>query len=158
MANPLPNFENKVFDAFGSLALSFGLRHVRSVIHVPELAVFFEGGSVGLAVKFELSMTPWVELAHIERDDAGHIATRERCGLKYILAERAPLEQPMNVPLEDVDDPKLVTVLRELARQVQQYAADVLSGDFRIFPLCRRRAEENLLRTEEQLYKPLQKE
>jgi len=154
MDNPLATFERNVFDAFGPLTSSAGLQHVRSVIHAPELAVFFEGHSVGLAVKFELVMTPWVELAHIVRADDGHITVRERCGLKFILAERAPLEQQTSVPMKDGDDPALAIVLGELARQVQQYAADVLGGDFSVFPLCRRRAEENLRRTEEQLYGP----
>src|ERR1700741_4297452 len=97
----LATFERRVFDAFGSLTSSFGLRHVRSVIHVPELAVFFEGHSVGIAVKSELSMTPWVELAHIVRGDDGHIVARERCGLNFILAERAPLEHHLSEPMED---------------------------------------------------------
>jgi hypothetical protein len=149
---PLATFERKVFDAFGALVSEFHLRHVRSVIHVPEIAVFFEHETVGLAVKFELGMTPWVELAKITRSNDGSVAARERCGLMFLLSERAPREQLLNMPLEDVDDPKLTIVLEELARQVQLYATDVLRGDFTIFARCRSRAAESLRRTEEELY------
>jgi hypothetical protein len=153
MATPLTIFERGVFDTFGSLTSVFGLPHVRSVIHVPEIAIFFENNSLGLAVKFEIGMTPWVEFAHILRDHGGRIVAKERCGLDFILAERSQLEPRLSMPLETVDDPRLIDILEELARRVQQYAPDVLRGDFAIFEVCRQRQEEKLRRTEEELYR-----
>jgi len=111
-----------------------------------ERGVFDARESVGLAVKFELGMTPWVELTQIVRSNNGSIVARGRCGLVFLLAERAPGEKPLDMPLADVEDLKLTVVLKDLARQVQQYAADVLGGDFTIFPRCRIRAQERLRR------------
>jgi hypothetical protein len=139
----LAYFEQAVFDKFGAVISEFHLHHVRSVIRAPEIAIFFERDAVGLSVKFELGITPWVEFANILRSEDGTIVSRQRCALKFLLSEVAPTEQPIYMPLEKVDDPKLGIILEQLARQVRRHGADVLRGDFRIFPMCLQRAEKN---------------
>jgi hypothetical protein len=130
--DPLGVFEDAVFEAFGSLISDFKLQLVRSMIHVPEIAVFFERGSVGLSVKFELGLTPWVELAHIVRSESGLILERKRCSLNAIVAERAVDEPRLTVRLDDVGDRRLRGILTELARRVRRYASDVLQGNVSI--------------------------
>jgi hypothetical protein len=53
---------------------------------------------------------------------------------------------------DDINDPRLPRLLDKLAVKLRRHGADVLRGDFAIFPRLRQRAEENLRRTNKELF------
>jgi hypothetical protein len=147
-------FEQEVFAAFGALISTFQLHHVETVASGPECAMLFRREAVGLTVKFESGVGPWVQLGRLRGPDEHDGPRRELYDLTFLLQERAPAET-QTPGMEDIDDPRLAPALEELAKQTLTYGADVLTGDFEVLPKLRQRALENLHRTEHALYRKL---
>src|SRR5262249_62266318 len=98
--------------------------------------------------RFERMVGPWVELPRLEQTNT---RSAERYDLSFLLTERDPSWKG-SPRCDDIDDPRLPTFLNELAEKLRQFGSDVLRGDFSIFPQLKRRAEENLRRTDKELF------
>jgi hypothetical protein len=147
----MTRFESRVRDAFASLISAFELRRVQSSLLSWEYLVAFENDYAGLLVRFEPRTGPWVELARLAVIN-GKTTRIESYDLVFLLQERGGAWR--KVRCESVDDPCVAETLTRLAQDVQEYATDVLQGDFSVFPRLRKRAEDNLRQTEEWLYNP----
>ena len=141
------NFENAIREAFTFLTDEFGFVRVSSTVRTPEHRIFFENATTRVLVAYELGGIPWVELGKLPAPGE----RGERYDLLFLLMERAPHEiGRITARTREID--QALPTLGYLAGLLREYGADILRGDFAIFPRLRVRAEENLTRTNEQLY------
>lgn len=143
-------FENDVAHAFAFLLAEYGMRRTAFNVHAIECSVAYGNDTTAVCVKYEVGARPWVELARLERIN-DRVVKRERYDLQYLLDERGTTEHQRS-PNQQFDDGRLAMNLADLAGLLRTFASDVLSGDFSIFPRLRERAEENLRRTNREIY------
>lgn len=134
-------FEDLAGEAFRAVIEKYALRKVSSGFQAPDGYLVFVNATSGLAINYALSQGPWVQIGPLHK----------LWDLRFYLQERAPAEASRSFTAP-VGDPRLSDELAELARLTDTYTADVLRGDFRILPNVLRRAEENLRRSELELY------
>jgi hypothetical protein len=146
MTNDLRRFEALVAEAFSFLG-TFGFERGPLTVTPPECRIVFVNDTSEVVVAFELGTGPWIEVG--KRTGPGR--PRERYDLQFLLQERAPNEAS-KVLLRDLDDAVLEAELQRLATLAQRHATDLLTGDFKVLPRLRARAEENLARTNAELY------
>lgn len=148
--NAIDRFEHEVTRTFEFLVSDFGFTRMDTTAQGPEAAVRFQSATTQVSVKFEFFSGPWVELARVEQS-AGTVRAVDRYDLNFLMMERAPGWQGFG-KCDNITDPTLPQLLETLARSLREYGADILKGDFSIFPKLRQRAEENLRRTNKELF------
>jgi hypothetical protein len=129
-------FESTVLDAFGFLVDDLGFRHVETFDFSRERGVNFRNDTTDVSVHDEAGCRPWVVLGRL---DNGLVA--ESHGLFMLLRLRCPEHEADLECKSTFFGPsgyeELSRAILVRADLVQKWAADILSGDFSVFPILR---------------------
>ena len=126
MYHPDPDFtrfKQLVEERFASILAKYAFKLEEARMVFPGMWVHYRNARTELGVYFEYSTDILITLRNVK---AGGY------GLDELLMLRAP-ERVKNTPFGDFDEPLVDGRLRERAEELQQYAGDILGGDFEVF-------------------------
>ena len=150
MIPELSRFEDITTAAFAAVCRSFGLQLTAARQHIPDLWIEFANSTTGVRVTHEIGSALWVELARVGQH-GGKIVWEEPCSLEMLLEDRAPGHLGM-CSVGNLEDPAFAKGLEAKGEGLRDYAADVLRGDFGVFPRLIERARENERRWNRELF------
>ncbi len=132
------DFERIVEHAFGILEPIYGLKRIETQFRKGGVTVTFENKTTRVLLDYEIGEQPWLTL--IDRQNPGNKST-----LGWLLVElgiqKAPTPEQAFHP-KPLENSRLEAVLQEMSTQVQQYGAEILRGDFSIFPKLQDRSSK----------------
>lgn len=135
--------------AFEGLNTEYGLQEVETSEARAECWMTFRTTEVGIRVAYEPGSPIWVELLRLE-PQRDRLVVLERSSLDMLLDARRPgdsvIEKPPNTQ-RDLDQS-----LTRAATNLRHFGADVLSGDFGVFPRLKELESENLRRRNQELF------
>jgi hypothetical protein len=142
----------KAFDAFRRLAAThfgflfdeYGFVEAEARMHPPGMWIHYRNDTSQVSVHFEYGADVWVtvgRLTHFEERLVGG----EQYNLDVLLSLRAPDLELKEEPFPDFDEMRIGEILANRAVALR-YAADVLRGNFDVFPELARITEERFQR------------
>lgn len=135
-------FERDVNESFSFLKEEFGFQLDKINIHLPEIWMSFVNDTTAVSIIYEVGSTPWVELAR-RGNWHGKLVKAETSSLELLLEERAP---SLSMPECEIGQPgteAFRACLGAKAAALRQFGADILDGNFDVFPKLRILAAEN---------------
>lgn len=109
----------------------------------------FRTVEVGVRVAYEPGSPIWVELLRLE-PQRDRLVVLERSSLDMLLDARRPVDSVIEKPPNTQRD--LAESLTRAATNLRHFGADVLSGDFGVFPRLKELEAENLRRRDQELF------
>ena len=129
--NDLRNFERITREAFQFLITDYEFVQQEPIVAGSECAIEYRNRTTGVLITWEWQYYVIVELARLKVTSGG-ISIAERHDLEHLLTIRAPdkhLTQKKHPNCEE-----LKRVLDSYGTLTKEYAEDILTGDFSIFP------------------------
>ena len=137
-----PEFARDVWESFGFLTDEFGFQPGEVTIHLPELWVSYSTDATEITIIYEVGSTPWVELAR-RGNWHGKLVKTETSSLELLLEERTPSASILECEAGQPGTEAFRACLRAKATALRRFGADILGGNFDVFPRLRIRAAEN---------------
>lgn len=125
--------EAAVAETFGPLLAEFGFLRVDGSEMAPEAWIRYQNDTTALTVLEEIGTPPWVKISRLDNTSAGPMEG-EGYSLGHVLSVRAPESLPTAAPRSAIP---LRAQLAALAELVRRHGADLLRGDFEVFPRLR---------------------
>ena len=125
-------FKQLVEERFASILAKYAFKLEEARVHFPGMWVRYKNPTTVLGVDFEYGSDIWITL-------------RDPHAGGYSLDELLMLKAPERVkltPFPDFDEHLVDARLRERAEELQQYAGDILDGDFEVFSQLKRMRTE----------------
>ena len=132
-------FEHLVDKAFLDLETRYGLKKTETAFHKHGCVVRFQNSTTQVILNYEITNLPWLEIADL-RDPEGSRST-----LAWLLVEKGIEKTP--TPDQAFQPTKMASselekTLQTICRQLLEYGAPLLKGDFSILPRLQDRAKK----------------
>jgi hypothetical protein len=131
-------FENMVDKAFWGLEVKFGFKKTETSYKDRTCNVQFKNETTSILLNYELGSTPWLEISDVHN-------AKNKSTLGWLLVElgvdKAPKPEQAFRPTT-LSDGTLEPVLQKMGKQLMDYGADLLKGDFAILPKLHARAKK----------------
>ena len=135
------NFERLIRKTFLSLETKFGFKKTNTNYYSGGVSVTFQNPTTEVVLIYEIGEFPWVTIADINNPET------ERVSLDWLLVELGEREEPTTdesfMPLR-MDDAHLEMELTKKKVELLNFGADLLKGNFAIFPALQKRADDYL--------------
>jgi hypothetical protein len=142
-------FEKVTKEAFHFLMTDYGFEHVSTQAVASDCIVEFRNRTTRVEVWWEWQYSVRVILARYENTSTG-IAIKGEYDLEFIILTRCPEKTVKQEKFPTHD--QLKRTLETYAALLKEYAQDVLTGDFSIFPQLKVLADEQYERTMAEIY------
>jgi hypothetical protein len=153
-ADPFAFFKKTAKGAFAFLTADYGFRHVSTSEHLPECALTFWNRTTAVAIAYEWGGAPWVTVGELEHaPDRTYVS--KSYGLHVVVEERCPgreAELGWGHAYGRATEQDLETFLRAQATLLRECAAELLTGEFGIFPALKKRTAEHRRRRNKELF------
>ena len=131
-------FEEMVDKAFWGLEAKYGFKKTKTSYVDRTCTVQFKNATTEILLDYELGNTPWLEISDVH--NAGNKST-----LGWLLVElgvdEAPKPEQAFRPTT-LSEGTLDPILQKMGQQLLDHGADLLKGDFAIFPKLQARARK----------------
>jgi hypothetical protein len=131
-------FEGIVDRTFGNLKLNYGLKKVETSFRQGGVTVSFENKTTRVLLNYEIGEEPWLTMIELEND-------KNKSTLGWLLVELGVQKAPTP---EQAFHPKLLAAtdleptLLQMNQNLQKYGAEILRGNFSIFPKLQDRSRK----------------
>lgn len=134
-------FKGAAGEILGQLLSRYRLKQVSISEHMPECALKYHNETTGLTVTYEWKAAIWIELSRLDQTADGPLET-ERYGMDLLVAERCP-HKSLSEEFHSIEwnDQAIERILRAYSGLLEEYARDILLGDFRVFPRLQKRTQ-----------------
>ena len=131
-------FESMVDKAFWGLEAKYGFKKTETKFVDRTCTVQFQNTTTDILLNYELGNMPWLAIADIHNSE-------NKSTLGWLLVElgvdKAPTPEQAFHPTT-LNDSELDPILQKMGKQILEYGADLLKGDFTIFPKLQDRARK----------------
>lgn len=138
-------FERLVDKAFIDLETRHGLKKTDTAFHKHGCSVRFKNSTTLVTLNYEISSLPWLEIAELKNPE------QSKSTLDWVLVEqgieKTPTPEQAFQPTKMAEG-KLEATLQTKCRQLLEYGAPLLNGDFSIMPKLQDRAKKYTLACE----------
>jgi hypothetical protein len=132
------DFENMVDKAFWGLEAKYGFKKTRTSYVKRTCTVQFKNATTEVLLNYELGNTPWLEISEIQNP-------KNKSTLGWLLVELGVEEAPKPEQAfhpTTLGEGTLDPSLQKMGQQLLEYGADLLQGDFTVFPKLQARAKK----------------
>jgi hypothetical protein len=132
------DFENMVDKAFWGLEAKYGFKKTKTSFVDRTCTIRFTNTTTDVILNYELGNTPWLEISEVNNPE-------NKSTLGWLLVELGVEDAPK---LEQAFHPTTLTegtlapTLQKKGQQLLDYGADLLKGDFTVFPKLQARAKK----------------
>jgi hypothetical protein len=131
-------FESMVDKAFWGLESKYGFKKTETKFVDRTCVVQFRNKTTEIILNYELGNTPWIEIVDLHNAD-------NKSTLGWLLVElgedKAPTPAQAFRPTP-LTESELEPTLQKMGKQITDYGANLLKGDFAIFPKLQSRAKK----------------
>jgi hypothetical protein len=131
-------FESTVDEAFWGLESKFGFKKTETKYVDRSVTVRFQNTTTEVCLNYEIGGTPWLEILDLSKAE-------NKSTLGWLLVERGEQKAPTAAqafrPVM-LSESQLKPALVKMGQQIVEYGAEVLQGDFKIFPKLQARAQK----------------
>jgi hypothetical protein len=151
--DPFAVFKQSTAAAFSFLVDDLGFKEVATRTHPPECEIKYQNNTTGVTVTYEWGGALWVDLTRLARK-RDEVVEAEKYSLDVLMMECLPNRDINQFRRLDVEAPDqhVNRVLLEYAQILKDCGADILNGDFQLFPKLRKHAEDVLRQRNEELF------
>jgi hypothetical protein len=140
-------FENTVDEAFWGLESKFGFKKVETKYVDRSVAIRFQNATTEVCLNYVIGELPWLEIADVHQ-------TENKSTLGWLLVERGEEKAPTPAQAfhqTTLSEAELKPTLVKMGQQIIDSGADLLQGNFGIFPKLQARAKKYNLECEHYL-------
>lgn len=132
------DFETMVDKAFWGLEAKYGFKKTAINFVERTCTVRFKNATTEILLNYELGNTPWLEIS-----DAQNAENKSTLGwlLVELGEDKAPTPEQAFRPTT-LGEGMLEPILQKMGQQVLDHGAELLKGDFKIFPKLQERARK----------------
>ena len=131
-------FESMVEKAFWGLEAKYGFKKTATNFVDRTCTVQFKNAATEVLLNYELGNTPWLEISDVHNAE-------NKTTLGWLLVElgeeKAPKPEQAFRPTT-LGEGMLEPILQKMGQQVLDHGAELLKGDFKIFPKLQERARK----------------
>jgi hypothetical protein len=132
------DFENMVDKAFWGLEAQYGFKKIKTSFVDRTCTVQFRNTTTEIVLNYELGNTPWLEISDV--NDPENKSTLGWLLVELGVEDAPKLEQAFRPTT--LSEGTLAATLQEKSQQLLEYGADLLKGDFVVFPILQARAKK----------------
>lgn len=151
--DPLAFFKKVTGDVLRFLETDYEFKHISTVIDdtmewVPiiECRMIYRNATTEITVRYDwyedLRGTPELFIARLRQEPGGQVQSVEGYNIDLLISERCP--NKIIKKQEHNSEEKVADILQSYADVLKEHARDVLTGDFRIFPVLRTHLEKEI--------------
>ncbi|MBM3150852.1 MAG: hypothetical protein FJZ96_01385 [Chloroflexi bacterium] len=132
------DFERMIDRTFGSLEANYKFKRLETTFRRNGATVRYENATTGLVLSYEIGDEPWLTMVDLNN-------TKRKSTLGWLLVEQGVAKSP--TPKEAFQQKTLgpesiEPFLQKMSSQLQEHGAEILKGDFSIFPKLQGRAQK----------------
>jgi len=131
-------FEAIVDKAFRDLEAQFGFKKIATTYIDRSVTVQFQNATTEVLLNYELGDTPWLSISELENPE-------NKSTLGWLLVEKGVEKAPTPAQAFEpgnLENDQLEPTLQKMVKQLIEYGADLLNGNFSIMPNLQKRASK----------------
>ena len=131
-------FEGIVIKAFSDLETNYGFKKTETKYIDRSVIVQFKNTTTEVVLNYELGETPWLTITDLQNPE-------NKSTLGWLLVERGVDQAPTPAQAfkpRNLENDQLEPTLQKMVKQLIEYGADLLNGNFAMIPDLQKRAKK----------------